>query len=253
MDSNNEHGGGYMRKILIGLVFLLTGCVLKPAPEGFEERQIQTEHFSLAVWVKDTIQQGQPFRLYIEGDGDPNPKYQIAKYFASIDDTPNVIYTARPCQWSKDKICKTRPNIYGIDRFHPDLIQEMQELTEYLIKKYHAPSIELIGYDSGAVIALELAAKLPVSRVITIAGITDTSAYALYNGIRLPDDAVNPSEHLSVLSTIPQIHYVGADDDITPRRLVERFVSKMYNSKSAMVKVVSDTDHTDWEGTRLDY
>ena len=242
-----------MRKILIGLVLLLTGCVLRPAPEGFEERQIQTEHFSLAVWVKDTIQQGQPFRLYIEGDGEPNPRYQVAKHFASIDETPNVIYTARPCQWNEDKICKNKPNIYGRDRFHPAVILEMQELVEYLIRKYHAPSIELIGYDGGAVIALALATKLPVSRVITIAGITDTAAYAEYNGIALPADAINPADSLPALSMIPQIHYVGADDDITPRRLVERFVSKMYNSKSAMVKVVSNTNHTDWEGVRLDY
>lgn len=242
-----------MKKMLIALVFLLTGCVVKPNPEGFEERQIQTEHFSLAVWVKDTIQPDQPFRLYIEGDGNPNPRYQVAKYFASIDDTPNVIYASRPCQWSEDRICTSKPNIYAKDRFDSDIMQEMQELTEYLIRKYRAPSIELIGYDGGAVVALELASKLPVSRVITIAGITDTRAYANYNDILIPFNATNPADNLATLSTIPQIHYVGSDDKITPRRLVERFVSKMHNPKSAVVKVVPDVGHTDWEGIRLDY
>ena len=242
-----------MKKILFGFIFFLVSCALKPSPDGFEERQIQTEHFSLAVWSKNTIQRGQPFRLYIEGDGNPNPRYQVAKYFASIDETPNVIYTARPCQWSEDKICTVKPNIYKEDKFNPDVIQEMQELTEYLIRKYDAPSIELIGYDGGAVIALDLATKLPVSRVITIAGITDTSAYASYHGISIPADTTNPLDNLPALSMVPQIHYVGSDDDITPRRLVERFVSKMYNPKSAVVKVVPDTGHTNWEGIRLDY
>jgi len=245
-----------MKYYILGVLFLLTGCfTFRPSPEGFEEKQIQTENFSFAVWEKNTIESGKPFRLYIEGDGNPDPKYQIAKYFASIDESPNVIYTARPCQWNKDKICETEPSIYGANRFDIDVLQEIQELTEYLMRKHHAPSIEVVGYDGGAVVALNLAAKLPVTRIITIAGITDIDAYARYHGIKQSKDHTHfqPYEHIGTLAAIPQIHYVGSADQETPIRLVERFISKMPQPKSAKVLRVPGVDHTNWEGVHLDY
>ena len=50
--------------------------------------------------------------IYIEGDGrawlnknrpslDPTPKNSLALKLAEIDPAPNVIYLARPCQYSK--------------------------------------------------------------------------------------------------------------------------------------------------------
>ena len=67
------------------------------------------------------------------------------------------------------------------------------------------------------------------------------------------DEAENPADNLLLLANIPQIHYVGKDDSITPQRLVERFVHRMKNPKSAVVKVVPDTNHTNWKGVKLDY
>ena len=243
-----------MKIIVISLILLLTGCVAsKPNPSGFDEKQVQTENFTINIWEKNGLQSGHPIRIYIEGDGDPNPRQQIAKHFAEQDATQNVIYVARPCQWSNEKICKQKPEIYQKERFNPVIIDDMVELLAYLIRKHHAPQIELIAYDGGAVIALNAALKLPVSRIITIAGITDLAAYASYNNVKIPKTAEDPAKKLMLLATIPQIHYVGADDDITPRRLVERFVSKMRNPKSAVVKVVPRTNHIDWKDVGLDY
>ena len=235
---------------------LLAGCVsLPPSDNQFEEKQIETSHFSIAVWEKKDIQRGQPLRIYFEGDGNPNPMHKVAFDLASADETNNVIYVARPCQWSKDKICAQKPQIYQGARFHAEIMKEMQELTEYLIRKHHAPAVELIGYDGGAVIALNMATKVPTKRVITVAGITDINAYTEYND--LPnieaDNMENPADNLMALADIPQIHYVGKEDEVTPRRLAERFVARMNNPKSAVVKVVPDVDHTNWGGVTLDY
>ena len=247
-----------MRKILAGIAFLLSGCIIIPSPpqsDLFQAKTIETKNLSIAVWEKNDIQKGQPLRLYFEGDGNPNPRYKVAFDLAEADQYNNVIYIARPCQWVEDKKCAQTPAIYKESRFHPEIMQEMQELVSYLMRKYNAPSLELIGYDGGAVIALNLASKLPTKRIITIAGITDINAYNLQNDLPQQDESEieNPAQNLNTIATISQIHYVGQNDDITPRRLVERFVARMQNPRSAVVKVVPDTGHTDWRSIKLDY
>ena len=245
-----------MKKLFWLFSLLLVGCMtLPPQSDLFEEKQIETGYFSIAVWEKTNIQKGKPLRLYFEGDGTPNPEHKVAFEFAERDPSDNVIYIARPCQWVKDRICDQKPEIFKEARFHNEIMKEMQELTEYLMKKYRAPSVELIGYDGGAVVALNMALKVPTDRIVTIAGITDIDAYNSYHDIspKEDDEIANPALNLSLLAGIPQVHYVGKEDEITPRRLVERFVARMQNPKSAVVKVVPNTDHVHWEGVQLDY
>ena len=235
---------------------LVSGCIsFSPSSSQFEAKQIETGHFSLAVWEKNTIQKGQPLHIYFEGDGDPNPSHKVAFDFAQQDPASNVVYVARPCQWVDDKICSQKPQIYKEARFHPEIMKEMQELTEYLIRKHQASSVTLIGYDGGAVVALNMASHIPTNKIISIAGITDILAYNTYHDLPEvePDEIENPADSLALLETIPQVHYVGKEDTVTPRRLVERFVARMRNPKSAVVKVVPGTDHTNWEGVKLDY
>ena len=240
---------------LLVAVFLLSSCAIAPKSDKFDEKLMETEYFSIAVWEKNSIQKGQPLRIYFEGDGNPNPYHKVAFDLAEADTTSNVIYVARPCQWSDDKICKNKPEIYKASRFHPEIMREMQQLTEYLIRKHAAPAVELIGYDGGAVIALNMATKFPTIRVITVAGITDVNAYNEYHDLPKieEDDMDNPADSLNLLAKIPQVHYVGKEDQETPRRLAERFVARMQRPTSAIVKVVPDIGHTDWRGVKLDY
>ena len=244
-----------MKYGFIVLALILTGCSwMTPRPEGFVEKQIETEYLTFAVWEKSEIEKGKPLRIYLEGDGTPNPSDKIALYYAEQDTTNNVIYMARPCQWTKDKVCQSKPEIYKEQRFHPEIIREIEEVILYLKSKHKAPSVELIGYDGGATVALDVAAQMnDISRVITIAGILDTNAYVHQNNLPEMTDAQNPAEKLAVLAQIPQIHYVGAKDDITPRRTAERFVSKMHHPISAVVKSVPGVNHTNWKGVKLDY
>ena len=244
------------RLFSLWIASMLSACALSPPQaDNMLAKQIETSHFTMSVWEKGDIQKGAPLRIYFEGDGNPNPVHTIAFEFAKKDTAQNVIYIARPCQWSEDKICTKKTEIYQSARFNPEIIAEMHELAQYLVRKYQAPSVELVGYDGGAVIALNLATKLPTSRVITIAGITDINAFNELHDLPLmsEDEAENPADNLVLLAEIPQVHYVGKEDTVTPRRLVERFVSRMKNPKSAVVKVVPDTKHTDWKGVKLDY
>lgn len=242
-------------KYTLLLALLLSGCSwIAPNPSGFISKKIETENLlTFSVWEKEGIESGKHLRIYLEGDGNPNPSDRIALYYAEQDETKNVVYIARPCQWSEDKICKTKPDLYKENRFHPEIIREIEEVVLYLKSKYKAPTVELIGYDGGATVALNLATQMDVKRVITIAGILDTNAYTRYNDLPEMTDAQNPADKLAILADVPQIHYVGGEDKITPKRGAERFVGKMNHPKSAVVKSIADVGHTDWKGIKLDY
>ena len=101
--------------------------------------------------------------------------------------------------------------------------------------------------------ALLIASKIPVRQVTTVGGILDTQSYTYQNNLPEMQDAENPADNINGLSQITQIHYVGGNDEITPIKVAERFVRKMDNPKSAIVKKVPGVGHYDWEGVSLDY
>ncbi len=240
--------------VLIILCLFIGACALfPPNPTGFKKNLIETKYLTFSIWEKEGIQAKKPLRIYLEGDGNPNPSNMIALYYAQKDPSKNVVYVARPCQWTDDKICNEKPEIYREQRFHPEIMRETEEILLLIINKYQATSVELVGYDGGATVALNLAHRLPVKRIITIAGILDTESYTYTTNSTEMPDAENPADNLLALSQIPQIHYVGSEDKITPPKVAERFVRNMNAPKSAIVKKVSGVAHDNWKGIALDY
>lgn len=244
-----------MKKLYLTFIayFFCVGCASIPeAPTGFEMKTVETEHFSMLIYEKN-IQKEAPLRIYIEGDGTPAPRKNVALTLAEKDPMQNVIYITRPCQYHQNDVCKN-PDLWGKDRYHPEIIHEMKDLITYLARKHRATELELVGYGGGAPVALLLANRLPVRRVITVAGILDTDAYCHQNGIPvMPEDSLNPARERKQLSMVPQIHYVGNNDKVTPKRLAERFVARLPDPVSATVKVVPNTGHSDWEEVEFDY
>lgn len=238
----------------VAVIFLLAGCASVPeTPEGFKMKTVETEHLTFLTWEKDGIRTGEPLRFYIEGDGTPNPKTPVAFKMAQKDTHSNVIYVTRACQYIDSPVC-TDKAIYTSARFHREIVNEMEEMMFWYIKKYKAPSVELVGYDGGATMALLLAAKLPhVMRVITIAGILDTTAYAAQRQEKLAADTLNPADQKNIIALIEQVHYVGGKDNLTPRRIAERFVARLQNPRSAVVKVLPSVSHEGWENVQLDF
>ncbi|MDD3668709.1 MAG: hypothetical protein PHX68_00185 [Alphaproteobacteria bacterium] len=237
--------------LVLGIALLLAGCAGVPVtPEGFRYKEVATEYLSVAVWERD-ISAGRPIRFYIEGDGDPAPKNAVALKMAAKDAYQNVVYVSRPCQYVQSAVCKHK-NLWREDRFNPDVVAQMEEIIRYIATKYRAPSVELVGYDGGATMALLLADKLPVTKIVTIAGILDTDAYTTFHQLP-PIDGINPIEYRTALAKIPQIHYVGENDKQTTSFMAERFVHKLPNPVSAEVKSVAGVGHADWEHVRLDY
>lgn len=72
----------------------------------------------LASWQKITVS-AAGYKIYIEGDGyafdvrgratsDPTPRGTLMRELAFGDDSPNVMYLARPCQYVKSGDCAQR-------------------------------------------------------------------------------------------------------------------------------------------------
>ncbi len=238
--------------LILGLFCFLSGCTNRPIePDGFYYMPVKTKFFTLTGYEKN-IKPGAPLRIYIEGNGNPNPSKTVGLTLATKDPYQNVIYLARPCQFADDEVC-THSMIWKDAQFNAEIVQEMQEAVSQLMRKYRAPSVELVGYDGGGTMALLLANRIPqTTRVITVAGILDTAAYQQTNGISLKK-SLNPANEKNQIAAKKQIHYVGKMDKITPLKTAERFVSTQPNAVNATVKGVSHVGHCDWADVQFDY
>lgn len=123
-----------MIKALITLLFL-TGCTAIKVPADFVYKEVETRDFILASWQKVT-NPAAPYKIYIEGDGyafnargkatqDPTPRGTLVRELAFGDNSPNIIYLARPCQYIKSAVCSKRH--WTTARFAPEVINAEYE------------------------------------------------------------------------------------------------------------------------------
>jgi hypothetical protein len=203
------------------------------AVHGMAERTIPTKYFQLQTYLKynsDTA----PLRVYIEGDGraftshggvssDPTPRDGLVMKLISRDQHPNILYLARPCQytitekegdpicyseaWDEQQIAKTatpdmskkfidrlmkiKQRYYWSDgRFHEHVIISMDEAIAQVVTKYKISEIELVGYSGGGAIVMLVTPRLlgrgvKVKSIRTIAGNLDHEAITRNYGKRV--------------------------------------------------------------------
>lgn len=239
---------------LLATSFLLSGCSTIPAtPSGFEQKIVEGENINFVVWEKENIQPKETLRFYIEGNGTPHPKKAIALSLAKDDEFKNIIVLSRPCQYIDNPICKNE-SIWTTNRYHPEILKEMQELTAYYIKKYQAKDIEFVAYSDATPIAFNLAHTFGrTKQIITVAGVLDITSYAKQNQLPAFENAHDVMPNKYAISAIPQIHYVGSKDTVVTRSMTEKFISKLNKPKNITLKVVHGFDHDDWDSIKLSY
>lgn len=144
-------------KIVVA-IFLLSGCQSISVPPSYEYKEIATRDFTIASWQKIT-EPKRGYKIYIEGDGyafnvhgrptqDPTPKGTLVRELAFGDNSPNVIYLARPCQYVKSPICSQRH--WTTARFAHEVVNAEYEAIKQIAGEH--PLI-LIGFSGGAQIA----------------------------------------------------------------------------------------------------
>lgn len=244
-----------MTKALAILLFL-AGCTTIAAPAGFVYKEIETRDFTIATWQKVT-NPAAPYKIYIEGDGyafnahgrptrDPTPRGTLVRELAFGDDSPNVIYLARPCQYVKSPICSQRH--WTTARFAPEIVNAEYEA----IRKIAGDKpVILIGFSGGAQIAgLAAAAKpgLNVRKIITVAGNLDHSAWTRYHNLPPLDESMNLESYRKQFAQIPQIHYAGTDDDVIPALLIREFAG----NGAVVIEVDGASHNAGWESIYRD-
>ena len=239
---------------LLATTFLLTACSSLPnTPEGFTKSTVEAEQLNFVVWEKDTIKPKETLRFYIEGNGTPNPQKAIALSLAKEDDFDNIVVLTRPCQYIDNPICQNK-SIWEEERYHPEILKEMQELTKYFIKKHQAKDIELVAYDDAAPIAFNIAQRIGgTKKIVTIAGVLDVDSYAKQNKLTKFKNANEVQNNHHFMATIPQIHYIGSKDEVVTRTMTERTIAKLNKPQNITVKVVHGFDHDDWDNIKLSY
>ena len=241
-------------KNFIWVLFFLGGCAAFEFPSTYSYREIETSDFKIAAWQKITNPNGL-YRIYIEGDGyafnahgyptnDPTPKSDLFRKMVLSDNSPNVIYLARPCQYVKNSQCSQK--YWTTARFAPEVIDAEYEAIRELT---HGSPVELIGFSGGAQIAglMAVTKDIKVKRIITIAGNLDHRAWTEYHHLPPLRESLNLADYGKAFMRFNQIHYVGEDDEVIPFILTQKFVQN-----NSLVKIVPKATHNKgWDNFKI--
>ena len=255
---------------ILALCLSLSSCLTVPSASerltaadtiaqdaGLHRSRVRTAPFLLTAYSR--IQNpGQPLHIYIEGDGyawvtrnrvsgDPTPRRPLALELAALDPAPNVIYLARPCQYTSSEmnsVCEDEA--YWTDkRFSEEVIGSMNQAIDKFVKEAQSPGVHLIGYSGGGAVATFIAARRQdVKSLRTVAGNLDPKGLDEYHEVSPPDDAsLDPMEVAGKLSSVPQYHFVGTEDPIVPAFIAENFSKRSGKSACVHIVPVQGADH----------
>ena len=247
---------------------LLTGCMANHSvvredvarrtalPVFMLPRDIPTENFMIQSYER-VHTKNQSATIYIEGDGtytvykpdfthNPTPTDPVALRLAAQDGGTNVIWVARPCQYNKGwKNGKDCPAEYTTSkRFAPEVIESYNQVLDNIKAYYSIPSFDLVGYDGGAAIAVILGSqRADIKSIRTVAGNLDPHSVANINNKPYQEGSLNPLDFAAGISNIPQRHFIGKGDKMTPPAVYNSFAQAVSQGQCLNVSLVDNADH----------
>jgi len=225
------------------------------AESGFTKEYVKTDSFTITTYKKIN-NSGEPITFYIEGDGlswisktrisrDPTPKDPIGLKLALNDDSDNVIYVARPCQFSTymDSLCKD--NSYWTNkRFSEEVVASLNQAITKLTLRYQVKGVHLVGYSGGGAVAVLIAARrYDVLSLRTVAGNLDHMALNNYHNVSQMPESLNPIDVVAQIKGLPQYHFLGAEDEIVPGFIVDGFVEAVGDDSCVQTAVLDGVGH----------
>ncbi len=238
------------RMILVSL--LVAGCVYFGTHDDITVvKPANTALYSVATIQKITSQTA-PVHIYIEGDGhafdflgratdDPTPRSRFMRDMAAADNSPNVAYIARPCQFVMDEKCNVSDWTDG--RFSRTIVDSVADAIKTIAG---TRPVILIGYSGGAMISglvIQKHGEIDAKKWITIAGVLNHSDWTEYFG----DTPLRRSLNLNTLPRLPQLHYIVEKDTIVPNYLSKQWV----NEKD--IKIIENARHDTIPIIKLDF
>jgi len=196
------------------------------------------------------------FVFYLEGDGmafvgrgfpsdNPTPASLMVLKLADLDSDENIIYLARPCQFTPFILNPQCNDFYWTTgRMSKDSVKAMNEVIKSISGKN---DIHLVGFSGGGGMAVLLAAyNNQVKSIVTIAGNLDHEAFNDYhNTISRMEDSLNPINFSSQISHIPQLHLVGNDDDRVPKMIAKKYISSQSGAR-VRLKLINASHNSGW-------
>jgi pimeloyl-ACP methyl ester carboxylesterase len=226
------------------------------APAHFTHETIPAAPFELTAYER-IARPGQPAMLYIEGDGqawldrstpsmDPTPTDPVALRLAAEDPAPNVIYLARPCQYTKMADGAACPQKYWTDaRLAPEIIESMGAAMDRLKDDTHITGFNLVGFSGGGGAAVLLAARRrgDVLSVRTVAGNLNHALFSETHHIDPMTGSIDPAGAAPAIATLPQIHFAGEEDSVVPPVIAQSFARAASNPPCTQIRIVPGASH----------
>jgi hypothetical protein len=268
---SNELNRALAQRLLMALICVcalpgvLTGCAdpnrhaeTLAHTANLQHDQVSTDSFVLTSFYRIT-RPDQPLTVYIEGDGmawrsrtapseNPTPHQAQGLTLAVVDPAPNVVYLARPCQFTPLALDPRCDKAYWTDkRFAEEVVVAMNQAVTHYAIQVPGQRIHLVGYSGGGALAVLIAARRhDVASLRTVAGNLDHAEVNRLHHVSAMPESLNAIDVARQVASIPQLHLSGADDSIVPPVIAQHFVS-VTASRCAHSQIVPGIKHEgDW-------
>ena len=215
-----------------------------------------TRSFDIAGYYRQTAPNDPRLAVFIEGDGiayitsgqrsiDPTPDKPVALDLAARDNAPNLLYLARPCQYTGGQRARNCDSAYWTThRFAPEAVAAINEALDQYLRQFGPKRITFYGYSGGALVAFLLAGqRQDVDAVITISGLLDHQAWTQHFGDTPLYGSRNSLEVVDRLRSLPQRHFVGMRDDMVPLVLATTFMRRLGLAPERFITALPNADH----------
>lgn len=206
----------------------------------FEKQLVKGGDFWITTYQK-TTNKSLPYVFYIEGDGrafngkykvsnNPTPKSRLLIELAAMDDRANVVYIARPCQFTPmDLNPKCSTTAYWTSKRLSD--DSVESINQVINQVNNGRPFSLIGYSGGGGIATLVAARNSlVKDIITISGNLDHKKFTQHHNVDPMVYSLNPIDYAKKINHIPQLHLSGGKDTIIPPFIADNYVQESDSS-----------------------
>jgi len=208
--------------------------------------------FSLQGYGRFSKQEA-PLTVYIEGDGhawerygpadNPTPINPLALRLAAADQSENVLYLARPCQYVSTD-CRVK--YWTSHRMATEVVSSYREVLAKVITDHNIERLRLVGFSGGGGVAVLLAADMEdeynIADIRTIAGNLNHRLWTKQLALIPMTGSLNPADIAEHISDIPQRHFIGMNDRVIPASIYESFKSESLAS-TCVNKSVHQASH----------
>jgi hypothetical protein len=218
---------------------------------------VNASPFVLAGYIGPRRQDGGVLTVFIEGDGlafigsqtvssDPTPTDPVGLRLALAHPGGNVAYLGRPCQYVSAPAC--RPAYWSSHRYAPEVIGAFNLAVDELKGVTGAERVILVGYSGGGAVAVLTAARRnDVVGIVTVASNLDLRFWTARDGLVPLWGSLDPADVATAVAGIPQVHFVGGQDDVVGPAVAQSYLRRMGDvTRAAMVEEKSYNHNCCW-------